>query len=235
MGSLLSTTVRVYQGEEGGEGFGGGDVFFDKLLTFIYRDPARAGTDVAIVGISHLTGPIDDASHNSYLESFQVGCVCFYFRQCLLEVEKCPSATGAGDVFRLRDPESGGLKDSECHTRHFIFGEFLRGDNTDARGIAIKKQGTEVGSCFYLEGLEVGGQKSHHDDDRIFAAKSHETVDPAHERSGAVVGGGSQDYGAVVSIELWGVGCCDVVPVGLKLEIKAHDREIMIVKAIGGG
>ena len=74
-----------------------GDVHLDALLTLIEADTPGSSTDIAIIGISHLTGAVDDASHHPDFEVCQVGRGLLYTLDGGLEVKHGSAATWAGD------------------------------------------------------------------------------------------------------------------------------------------
>ena len=51
-----------------------GNVLFDALFLFVETDLAPSGTHIAIIGICHFPGSVDNASHDAYLDSFQISC-----------------------------------------------------------------------------------------------------------------------------------------------------------------
>ena len=54
-----------------------GNVFFYAFFLFIEADFSTTGTYIAIVGIRHFAGTIDNTAHNADLQTFQVRGSCF--------------------------------------------------------------------------------------------------------------------------------------------------------------
>jgi hypothetical protein len=72
---------------------------------------AGSSADIAEVGVSHLPGAIDDASHDGDPDSLKVRSGGLDAGRGLLEIEKGATAGGTGDVVGLEDPDASGLKD----------------------------------------------------------------------------------------------------------------------------
>lgn len=53
--------------EEFVDGFVFGDVFEDCISAFIDMHLSIGATDIAVVGVGHLAGSVDDAAHDGYL------------------------------------------------------------------------------------------------------------------------------------------------------------------------
>ena len=74
---LRVSFVIIYEFEKFVDCFFFGDVFHYAFLSFVEGYFAHTGTDVAKVGICHLTWSIDDAAHDGDFESDEALC-CFF-------------------------------------------------------------------------------------------------------------------------------------------------------------
>ncbi len=106
--------------EQRGERLCRGYVFDYALLSAVDAHTARTRTDIAVIGIRHLSGTVDDASHHPYLESDKMSSGFLYLMQSTLQIEKSASATGARDIFGLCHAHSRGLKNVEFETREHV-------------------------------------------------------------------------------------------------------------------
>ena len=64
--------VALDESEELVDGFLLRDILENTFLPSVEADAVAAGTYVAVVGIGHLAGTVDDATHNGNLESLTV-------------------------------------------------------------------------------------------------------------------------------------------------------------------
>ena len=69
----MPVAVLLDEGDEAVDGLVLGNVHLDALLALVEADLATGGSHLAIVGIGHLTGAVDDATHHANLEVRQVG------------------------------------------------------------------------------------------------------------------------------------------------------------------
>ena len=81
------------------------------LLAAIDGHLAATFSDVAVIGISHFAGTVDDASHDGNDHILEVTGPLLHGLERLLQIVHRPSATGAGDVFRTIEPAPAGLKE----------------------------------------------------------------------------------------------------------------------------
>ena len=91
------------------DGLSFGDAMLDTFLLVIERYLARTGTDITVVGISHLTGTIDDTSHNSDLQTLHVLRSLLYAGYRGAQIVESATAARTGDILRLYHSESSGL------------------------------------------------------------------------------------------------------------------------------
>ena len=77
------------------DGFGFGDVFFYTFFAAIETDFTTCGSYITIIGIRHLSGTIDDTTHDSNLQPLELRCSFFHFGNCLFKIIQCATTTGA--------------------------------------------------------------------------------------------------------------------------------------------
>ena len=107
LGSVLADEF-----EEFVDGLGLGDILFYTLFGAIERDLTTSRTDIAIVGISHLTGTVDDTTHDTDLQAYKILRSGFDLGDGFLEVVERAPTTWAGDVFGLGELHSCGLQNT---------------------------------------------------------------------------------------------------------------------------
>ena len=115
-----------------------GDVALDHLTAFVKGYLASALAHVAVVGVGHLAGAVDDAAHDAYLQPFEVLGTGLDLLQGFLDVVLRASAGGTSDVFALADTCPHGLQDV-VGNGDFLHGIFGEGD-TDGVANAVDKQ-----------------------------------------------------------------------------------------------
>ena len=103
--------VALNESEELGDSLFLRDVFEDTFLAAIEGDAVATGADVTVVGVCHLAGTVDDATHDGDLETGQVRRSGFHFFDGVLKVEHGASATRAGDILRFIYTHARGLED----------------------------------------------------------------------------------------------------------------------------
>ena len=87
-----------------------GDVLLYTFFLTVETDLSTTGTYIAVVGIGHLSGAIDNTAHNSNLQALHI------FRGFLdaldsgAQVIERAATTGAGDIFGLGEFYTGGLE-----------------------------------------------------------------------------------------------------------------------------
>src|SRR5690606_20708266 len=89
-------------------------VALDNLLPFVKSYTTRPRTHVPVVSISHLAGPIHDAAHDSYLDTFQMERSCSDLCRGFLKVKERPAARRTRDILRLGNSRSRGLQNIKC-------------------------------------------------------------------------------------------------------------------------
>src|SRR5699024_3549930 len=97
-----------------------GNVLFDALLLLVEADFASSGAYIAIISIGHFSGTVDNASHDSYLESFQMAGGCLDTGNGTFQVVEGASAAGTRDVFGLAGTYTSGLQDTESSGIHYF-------------------------------------------------------------------------------------------------------------------
>ena len=103
------------------DSLGGFDAFVNDFLAAVEGDFVWTDTDVAVVGIRHFAGTVDDAAHDSNFDAFEVlGALadpCGRF----LQVKQRSSTAWTTDIFRLGDAQATCLKNAEgCAIREQI-------------------------------------------------------------------------------------------------------------------
>ena len=78
-----------------------GDVLLNALLSTIEADLSSTCTHIAIVGIGHLTGSVDDTSHDTNLQTYQMTGSSLNLGNSLLKVVECTSAARTRDILSL--------------------------------------------------------------------------------------------------------------------------------------
>jgi hypothetical protein len=92
------------------QGLVSGYVLFHTNFAFVERHISGSGANISVVGISHFTGAVYDASHHAYFQADEVRSCSFDFGECALEVKESATATGASDVFGFGDATASGLE-----------------------------------------------------------------------------------------------------------------------------
>ena len=106
-------TVGLDESKETIDGFSFGDVALDALLAPVETDFTTGGTDVAVVGIGHFAGAVDDAAHDGDLEPDKVGRGGLDAGYGSLEVVERTATAGTTDVLGAGGADAGGLEDGE--------------------------------------------------------------------------------------------------------------------------
>ncbi len=75
------------------------NVALDDRAALVEGDAARSGAHLAVVGVGHLAGTVDDAAHHADAEVFQVRRAGLDVGEGLLDVVERAPARRAGDVF----------------------------------------------------------------------------------------------------------------------------------------
>ena len=88
-----------------------GDVELHRGLADVKIDFVRRPTDVAEVRVSHFTGTVHDAAHDSDAHAFEVARGFTDLLRGLLEIEERAPTAWAGDIVRLEDAHACGLQD----------------------------------------------------------------------------------------------------------------------------
>ena len=117
-------------------------IAFHNLFAFVEGYFSTTLTHIAIVGVGHLAGAVDDATHDADFHPFEVLCAGFDLLEGLLDVVLGAATGGAGDVFALADAGADGLEDVVSHGDLFdgVFGE---GD-THGVAYAVDEQGADA-------------------------------------------------------------------------------------------
>ena len=68
----LNATILTYQFQQAVDSLSLVDILFNKLLSLIERYLATTGTDITIVGISHFARTIDNTTHNTDFQAYQI-------------------------------------------------------------------------------------------------------------------------------------------------------------------
>ena len=82
------------------------NVLLYTLLGFVKGYRASSCTDIAIVGIGHLARNIDDATHDSDLQTNEVFRCSLDLGNRLLQIVKRTSTAWSGDILCLRELNS---------------------------------------------------------------------------------------------------------------------------------
>ena len=166
------------------DGFLLGYVALHALLAAVEADLAGAGAHVAVVGVGHLAGAVDDAAHDGYLEALHLAGGRLDARYGGAQVVEGAPAARATDILRAADPLARGLEDRELERehsggRHAVGLGGLRVEEAEAIDEAVEEQRTRVGRALYLDILLTGlvGIVTLAEDHRIGDALTHERVD----------------------------------------------------------
>ena len=87
-----------------------GDVLLNTFFLTIETDLSTTGTYIAVVGIGHLSGAIDNTAHNTYLQSFHILRSFLDTLDSGAQVIERATTTGAGDILGLGEFYTGGLE-----------------------------------------------------------------------------------------------------------------------------
>ena len=121
------------------DGFFLRDILEDALFASIEGDALSSGSHVAVIGVRHLTGTVDDTAHDGNLETFILRGCFLHFRNGFLEIEERTSATRAGDILRLINTHARGLQDILAQEIEFRLRE-IRIDQRQYRCLELPKQ-----------------------------------------------------------------------------------------------
>ena len=156
-----------------------GNVLLHADLLLIEAHALRTGTDITVVGISHLTGTIDDTAHDSDLQALHVLRGLTDLRDGVAEVIEGAAAAGAGDILRLRRAQPGSLEDAETRLVECLFGDIAIVEEPDAVGKSVDHQGAEVSGGLELEVFLLLSTVAVHlgEDDGVLYAGVHHLVD----------------------------------------------------------
>src|SRR5690606_33600868 len=85
------------------------NIALDDFLAFVQGDLTDTATDIAEVGVCHLTRTVDDTAHDGDLHTFEVVCTLSDHGCGLLQIEEGTTATWTADIFCLGDTLSNSL------------------------------------------------------------------------------------------------------------------------------
>ena len=153
LGGVLPVAVGFDEGDKLFDGVGLVDVALHDLAAFVEGYLACAGAHIAVVGVGHLAGSVDDAAHDADFDAFEVVGASFDLLERLLDIVLGAAAGGTGDVFALADACADGLEDVVGHG-DFLDGVFGEGDE-DGVADAVDEECADAGSAFVacLEGV----------------------------------------------------------------------------------
>ena len=134
------------------------------------RYATRPGAHVAVVGVGHLAGAVDDAAHDADAQVFQMRRARLDVGEGLFDVVERAAARGAGDVFGMREAHARGLQDRQLDFADRIFREARRAD-PDAVGQPVQQQGPQIGGGLHGEGLQRGILVAALHDDRFVGCR----------------------------------------------------------------
>lgn len=92
------------------------DILLHARFAFIQADLSPSGSHIAVVGIRHFAGTVDNAPHDADLHAHQMGSSGFDTRNRFFQIVQRPSATRTGDIFRFRSTYTPCLQDSESRS-----------------------------------------------------------------------------------------------------------------------
>lgn len=132
-----------------------GDTGFDDIAFSVERDFAAGGADIAVIGVGHFAGAVDDAAHDGDIEAFEVAGGVADLVEHGGEIELCASARRASDIFDLGFSEVHGLEDFVAGGDFvdWVFGE------ADADGVAdsFSEEGCDASGGFDAGVLTIAG------------------------------------------------------------------------------
>ena len=94
----------------------------DDFLAAVEGYFALAHAHVAVVGVGHFAGAVDDAAHNADFDALEVVGALANHGGSLLQVEERAAAAGAANVFGLAHAGAGRLQDAEAQLVEAIDG-----------------------------------------------------------------------------------------------------------------
>src|SRR5690606_32328953 len=111
-------SIGTYDSDQFIHRFRGWNVSFYYFFSTVQRNPVRSGPNVSVVGVSHLARAVDDTSHDTILDAFEMERACANFCGGLLEIEKCSATGWTGYIFGLRYARTCSLKNIEARLIH---------------------------------------------------------------------------------------------------------------------
>lgn len=144
---FLPVAVFADQGDEPVERLLLRDVAFDDGAPLVEGDAPGSGAHVAVVGVGHLAGAVDDAAHDADFEIFQMRRARLDLRQRPLDVVERAAARGAGDVFGMREAYARRLQDHQLHVAQLGLREAVVED-ADPVGQPVQKERPQVAAAF---------------------------------------------------------------------------------------
>src|SRR5712692_4738322 len=89
--------------------FGLQNVKLNRRLAHVQIDLSGRAADVPKIGVCHLAGPVDDATHNSDFDALEMLRSCLDAGSDGLEIEQCTATGGASNVIGLEGAAAGCL------------------------------------------------------------------------------------------------------------------------------
>ena len=131
------------------------NVAFDDRAPLIEGDAPGSRPHVAVIGVGHLAGAVDDAAHHPDTQVFQMPRAFLDAGERPLQVVKRTAAAGTGDVFGAAETHACRLQDHPLHLLQLPLPE-PGSDDTDAVSQPVQEQRPEVGRRLYRQRLERG-------------------------------------------------------------------------------
>ena len=112
--------IVLYQLQQALDSLFLGDVLLNTLLAAVERNLSTCSTHIAIIGIGHFAGAVNNTAHDTNLQALEVSCSSLYARQGSLQVIHCTATTGTGNILGLAYARTGSLQNTEHYGIEFI-------------------------------------------------------------------------------------------------------------------
>ena len=133
-----------------------GDISLDALLAAIETDLAACGADISVVGPGHFTWPVDDTSHDGYLEIGEAGGRLLDAGDGAFEVVERTSAARTRDILNMRSPQASSLQYGVGRSCDIV-GRYVIVVDMEIEAVtkSVKEHCAAVETALYLEILKL--------------------------------------------------------------------------------
>src|SRR5574344_1464744 len=117
----------------------------------VERYLATGSSYITVVGIRHFARSVDNASHDTYLQTFHVFGSVFDTGYRLAQIVECASASRTTDIFSFAGAQAGCLQDTECRGVDVGRRDVSVVHQPDTVCESVEHQSTHVSGGFQLE------------------------------------------------------------------------------------